>query len=165
MSMPNDTTNADRTKGFWSAFIQILGMAAVLALLAMMLLTTADVIARYAFNRPISGAFELTEILLATCVFLAMPLTTRMGEHVKVDLLKTREGSTPDIVLNVLGILAGAGVFAMMAWQVWEHAHKLQKYGTASNSLSIPISVVAFLVAICCAISALAALLSLRDAK
>ena len=39
----------------------ILGVAASAILLAMMLLTFVDVVARYVFSRPVRGAFEVTE--------------------------------------------------------------------------------------------------------
>lgn len=145
--------------------MRLMGMASVITLLAMMLLTTTDVVARYVFNSPIRGAFELTEILLATLVFLAMPLTTQLDEHVRVDLIKLPPKSRREYALRLFGVLVLAGVFAVLAWQIWEHAGKLEKYGTVSNSLSIPISIVAFLVAICCGISAIAAALSLKGTK
>ena len=50
-------------------------------------LTCVDVVARYAFNSPVNGAYELTELLLASLIFLALPLTTAAGEHIEVELL------------------------------------------------------------------------------
>ena len=38
----------------------LLGVVASAILFAMMLLTVVDVVARYAFNRPLRGAFEVT---------------------------------------------------------------------------------------------------------
>ena len=42
-------------------------------LFGMMLLTTADVILRYFFNRPITGSFELTQYLMVMIVSLLLP--------------------------------------------------------------------------------------------
>ena len=39
-------------------------------LFVMMVLTAADVIGRYVFNAPISGAFEIVQYLMALVVFL-----------------------------------------------------------------------------------------------
>ena len=42
----------------------LLGVVASVILLAMMLLTFVDVVARYIFSRPVRGAFEVTELKL-----------------------------------------------------------------------------------------------------
>ena len=40
-----------------------------IALFAMMSLTTVDVVGRYFFNKPVLGAFELTEFLVLILIF------------------------------------------------------------------------------------------------
>ena len=50
----------------------LLGVAASAILFAMMLLTTVDVVARYVFNRPLRGAFEVTELLLVVLIFAGL---------------------------------------------------------------------------------------------
>ncbi len=157
MAQQTTQTKARQAQRIWRAFLNGLSVAAVLVLLAMMLLTSADVIARYLFNRPISGAFELTEIFLATLVFLAMPLTTATDGHIRADLLPIRTGSALSVALGFLAMIIVAGIFSAMAWEVWEHAQKLYKRGTVTNSLSIPLFFVARLVSVSCAISAVAA--------
>ena len=65
----------------------LLGLACLCVLAGLIGLTCVDVVARYAFNSPVNGAYELTELLLATLIFLALPLTTAAGEHIEVELL------------------------------------------------------------------------------
>ena len=49
----------------------VLVHAGVLAAFAMMCLTSADALSRYAFNRPILGAYEITEkYLMVAAIFL-----------------------------------------------------------------------------------------------
>ena len=48
----------------------MLGIAASALLFAMMCLTFADVVARYLFNRPIRGGFEITELTLLVLIQL-----------------------------------------------------------------------------------------------
>ena len=50
----------------------VLGVAASAILLGMMALTVVDVIARYVFNRPLRGAFEVTELLLLVLIFAGL---------------------------------------------------------------------------------------------
>ena len=54
--------------------------AAAAILFAMMVLTTVDVVARYVFNRPLRGAFEITELLLVVLIFAGLPLVSLAGE-------------------------------------------------------------------------------------
>src|SRR5918999_3718515 len=65
----------------------ILGVAASMLLFLMMLLTFADVVARYLINRPIRGGFELTELGLLVLIFAGLPLVSRADEHVTMDFI------------------------------------------------------------------------------
>lgn len=58
----------------------------ILSLLAMVLLTFADVIGRRFFNVPIYGAHDLTEHMMAVIVFSGLPLLTSARGHLAVDL-------------------------------------------------------------------------------
>ena len=49
-------------------------------ILAMMVVTAIDVAGRYFLNRPIGGAFEVTEILMGLVIFAGMPLATARRE-------------------------------------------------------------------------------------
>ena len=65
----------------------VLGVAAAAILFAMMVLTTVDVVARYVFNRPLRGAFEITELLLVVLIFAGLPLVSLAGEHAVMDFI------------------------------------------------------------------------------
>jgi TRAP-type transport system small permease protein len=63
-----------------------LEITAAVLVAGLVLVTCADVVGRYLFNNPLSGAFEMTQVLLGALVFVALPLTTAKGGHVEVDL-------------------------------------------------------------------------------
>ena len=66
----------------------VLLWVAVLATLVMMCLTTADAAGRYLFNRPIAGAYEVTEkYLMAAMVFLGVCYAYRGGAYIRVTFL------------------------------------------------------------------------------
>src|SRR6266571_6884493 len=75
----------------------VLGIAASALLLCLMLVTFVDVVARYLFNRPIRGAFEVTELTLLVLIFAGLPLVSHADEHVTMDfidrMLPARAGS------------------------------------------------------------------------
>lgn len=54
----------------------------------MMLMISADAIARYVINKPIMGVVEIVEeYLMVVLIFLAMSMTNKSGYHLKVELL------------------------------------------------------------------------------
>ena len=65
----------------------VLGFAASALLTLMMVLTFADVVARYLLNRPIRGAFEITELTLLVLIFAGLPLVSHADEHVTMDFI------------------------------------------------------------------------------
>lgn len=64
-----------------------------LCIAAIMTIAGADVLARYAFNRPLAWSYDLISLFLLTGVFyLSLADTQRAGEHIAVDLLHNRVG-------------------------------------------------------------------------
>jgi len=82
----------------------------------LILVTCIDVIGRYAFNNPLTGAYEITQVLLGALVFVAMPLTTGKGGHVEVDLLVPL---LPAAVRRALARVGGAVAALVMAYFAW----------------------------------------------
>ena len=131
------------------------GVLAALLLLAMTGLTTLDVVGRYLFNSPVTGAFELTELMLAALIFAGLPLATERDEHVDVDLL---DSFLPPNVLRAnvfFATLVSAGVLAVLGVQLWSRAAQLAAEGTVTNSLALPLAPVGYLMAIATGVSAL----------
>lgn len=58
----------------------------IISLLAIVVVTFADVIGRRLFNIPIYGAHDLTEHIMAVIVFCGLPLLTSARGHLAVDL-------------------------------------------------------------------------------
>ena len=60
---------------------------AQIAVLIMMLLTTADAIMRYVFNQAIMGAYHFSEnYLMVIVVFLSMSYVMKMEGHIRIDI-------------------------------------------------------------------------------
>lgn len=114
-----------------------LGVAASAILMAMMCLTFADVVARYVFNRPIRGAFEVTELLLLVLIFAGLPLVSHADEHVTMDFIDRllRGGARAWLNRSVDPLVAALMFF--MAWQVSIKAGRISSYGDATDVLRI----------------------------
>jgi TRAP-type C4-dicarboxylate transport system permease small subunit len=115
----------------------VLGIAASALLACLMLVTFVDVVARYLFNRPIRGAFEVTELLLLVLIFAGLPLVSHADEHVTMDFIDRWLGPRERARLNrVINLLVAALMF-FMAWQVWIRAGRVSSYGDATDVLRI----------------------------
>jgi TRAP-type C4-dicarboxylate transport system permease small subunit len=103
----------------------------------MMLLTFADVVARYVFNRPLRGAFEVTELLLLVLIFAGLPLVSHAGEHVTMDFIDRLLGPAARGRLERAVDAACAGFLFLLAWLVWLKADRIWAYRDATDVLRI----------------------------
>ena len=117
----------------------ILGLAASALLLCLMLVTFVDVVARYLFNRPIRGAFELTELTLLVLIFAGLPLVSHADEHVTMDFIDRMlpQRAVPILVRLIHALVAA--VFFFLTWQVLIKAGRIAGYGDTTDVLRIPV--------------------------
>lgn len=136
-----------------------LGVGAALLLFCLILVTCVDVVGRYFFSAPLSGAFEMTELLLAALVFMALPLTTERKEHIEVDLLGMALGPQSQRLLSAFGGLFSAALLATLAWRLASHAYASAEDEAVTNALAIPLAPFGYLAAFSCLVSAFIAFL------
>ena len=115
----------------------LLGAAASTILLVMMVLTFADVVARYLFNRPIAGAFEVTELLLLVLIFAGLPLVTYADEHALMDFIDRLLGPRATAGFERVVQALCAAVMFLLAWLVWLKADRIWAYRDATDVLRI----------------------------
>jgi TRAP-type C4-dicarboxylate transport system permease small subunit len=117
----------------------VLGIAASALLFSMMVLTFFDVVGRYLLNRPIRGAFELTELGLLILIFAGLPLVSHADEHVTMDFI---DRVLPERLrrawIRAMHAICAAIMF-FLAWQVWIKANRIAGYGDTTDVLLIPI--------------------------
>ena len=115
----------------------LLGVAASAILLAMMLLTVVEVIARYRLRIPIPGAFEISELMLVVLIFAGLPLVSFSDEHAVMDFIDRLLGPRGQRVLHRLvhGV-SGAFMF-LLTWLMWLKADRIWAYRDATDVLRI----------------------------
>ena len=87
----------------------VLGIAASLILFLMMLLTFVDVVARYLFNFPLRGGFEVTELMLLVLIFAGLPLVSHADEHVTMDFIdRVLPEGARQLLVRVVHAICGA---------------------------------------------------------
>jgi len=128
------TTSEKHWKGNADA---LLGVVASAILLAMMLLTVVDVVARYVFSRPLRGAFEITELMLLVLIFAGLPLVSFADEHAVMDFIDRLLGPRGQGWLERAVQLVNAGFMFLLTWLVWRKADRIWAYGDATDVLRI----------------------------
>lgn len=133
---------------------RIIAAICAVLLLFMMGLTVLDVLGRYLMNAPVPGASELTELMLASVIFIGLPAASLDGDHITVDVLATRlrrkiRGVVARLVAGVSAAALGA-----IAWRLWLIGDQIGGYGGTTPTLKLPIAPVAYLVAVLCAAAA-----------
>jgi TRAP-type C4-dicarboxylate transport system permease small subunit len=96
---------------------QVLLAIAAAVLSIMMLLTAVDVVMRYLVNRPISGAFELTEYMMAIFVPFSIAYCAEQKGHVSVEFLIKRFPKWIQESVDILTSLLTMLFAVFMAWQ------------------------------------------------
>ncbi len=120
----------------------------MVVLLLMMLLTTFDVAGRSFFRRPIPGAFEITQYMLAIMVLLGFAYAQQAGQHIRVDLFLSRMPPRAGLTVSFIFYLAGLAFLALLAWQGWEGGFTAIELKSASDILRIPTYPFEFIVAV-----------------
>jgi TRAP-type C4-dicarboxylate transport system permease small subunit len=115
----------------------LLGVVASAILLAMMLLTVVDVIARYIFSRPVRGAFEVTELMLVVLIFAGLPLVSFSEEHAVMDFIDRVTGARGRRFLRRAVEAASAAFMFLLAWLTWLKADRIWAYRDATDVLRI----------------------------
>jgi TRAP-type C4-dicarboxylate transport system permease small subunit len=133
-----------------------LGVAASVLLALMMALTFVDVVARYLLNRPIRGAFEVTELCLLVLIFAGLPLVSHADEHVTMDFIDRVLPAAALRVLVRLAHLACAAIMFFLTWQVWLKAGKIAGYGDTTDVLRIAVGPFVYFMAVMVALTGLA---------
>jgi TRAP-type C4-dicarboxylate transport system permease small subunit len=91
--------------------------AGMLLILPLMLLTTADVIGRAAWSRPIPGIVELSSYALDVFILLGLAYTQQVKGHVRVSMLTSRMPPRVQIFFEILVALLSLFIIALLAWQ------------------------------------------------
>ena len=121
----------------------------------MMVLTFADVVARYLLNWPIRGGFEITELTLLVLIFAGLPLVSHADEHVTMDFI---DRILPPALLRALVRVVHAACAAVMfflTWQVWLKAGKIASYGDTTDVLRITVGPFVYFMALMIALTGL----------
>lgn len=133
--------------------VAVFGYATAVLLFCLMVLTCVDVTGRYFFNHPVYGGFELTGILLGLTIFFALPLATRVGDNVRIDIFTLRSRKVR-IAQHAIVHLIGSVAMFVLSMQLWKFGIRLLTAGETTLQLKIPIGYVTNAMSVLMAVTA-----------
>jgi len=97
--------------------VRIIKRIAAGILAAMMFLTAMDVLLRYIFNRPISGALEITEFMMVILVGFGLAYCAKVKGLVSVEIVTSRFLPRTQAILNSITYFLSFVFFSLITWQ------------------------------------------------
>lgn len=140
--MPIDDARALVPRGPIGRTVQALAvgfaLAGALVLATMTLVTTASILGRWLFARPIPGDYEIAQLGTAVAVALFLPYCALRGGHVLVDFLTAGAPLRLRAALDGIGNLAMAAIGFLVAWRLSLGMADLRQYGETTMVLAVP---------------------------
>ena len=144
--------------------VELMNYLAALSIIAMMLLTCADVLLRF-FKHPILGTYELVGLFGALTIAFAIPATTLSKGHVAVEFLVEKLPSSGQKICTIIANLLSLSLFALIAWQSFLYANMLKSTGEVTLSLQMPFYAVIYTIAAASLLVCIVLFLELLDPK
>ena len=128
----------------------LLGHAGGYILFCMMLLTVCDVIGRYVFNSPITGAYEVTETMMVTAVFFFIAYTQTQKGHIAVDLVVIMLPRKIRLAIDIITHLMSLCILFLLAWMNILRWLELMARNEHTPIIHLPVSPFVLIVALGC---------------
>jgi TRAP-type C4-dicarboxylate transport system permease small subunit len=129
--------SAARVRALVARITWLLDGVAVVALIAMMSVTTVDVLLRRFANQPITGATEWAELALGIAFFMAVPGVFARGANITVDMIDQWRPQW-SVGLKRFAALLSAVMLGFFAWNMVGPLVDIVEFGDTSADLQLP---------------------------
>ncbi|WP_019153063.1 TRAP transporter small permease [Robertmurraya massiliosenegalensis] len=111
----------------------------------LMFLTTADVIGRYFFNKPITGTYELTGLIVAIMIFFSLGSAQIKRDHIEIDFLTNKMPLKMQQILFVISSFVLTVLLLLTTWQLYEYTMRIWAGNETSGDLGLPLYIFSIL--------------------
>ena len=139
---------------FLRGIVTALAAMAGLAIVVMILVTCVDVVGRW-FGRPLTGTYDLVELLGAIAIAGALPYTTACRGHVAIEFFFQKLPRRARRVVDVLVHLAVTSMFVLLTWRFIQYGIDLKTSGQVTLTLRWPVFWMAWWMALCSGVTVL----------
>ena len=92
---------------------------------------------RKALNAPIVGAEDVLILVLVVVVALSIPLGSRTGAHIEIEVLESRMSAAFAKWSMILMKVLGVALLITMAWRLWHAGQSASRFGKTTQQLLI----------------------------
>lgn len=133
-----------------SPIVPVVGNIGSFIIMAVMLLTVADVFGRRFLNKPVTGSYEISQLVLVIIVFTTIAYCQLLKGHITIDLLVSRLQRRIQDVINSIVYVLFLVTFGLLSWQLFVYALEALQKKEVSGTILIPVYPFAFIAAIGC---------------
>jgi TRAP-type C4-dicarboxylate transport system permease small subunit len=126
----------DHALAYISRYVAYFG-AAVLGLLVLMLIYS--IVARRAFNVPLKGSMELTELALCLITFFLLAYDSLKGESMVVEIITDRFPEQLRAVIGAIIHFLSTAILGVLSWQLVVQGLRVYGFHQTTVILSIPV--------------------------
>jgi len=112
---------------------------AAMAILALMVLGTAQIVLRSVFNSPIAGYIDLVELSMAGMAFLGAAYCQRLGAHIRMEILVGHLRGRWLWGFEIFGTLVALFIIAVLIWFGWGHFMRAYELGDTTIDAEYPV--------------------------
>lgn len=128
-----------KSKSVFEWIIDAMAFVAGMMLVALVLIVSVEICARYFFQSPQVWTVEVCEYLLFSIAFFGAPWLLKAGGHVHIDIFTGRFGNKAKQVMGLFSKGAGSCVSVVIVWTALKVAIESYKTGVLlTKTISIP---------------------------
>jgi TRAP-type C4-dicarboxylate transport system permease small subunit len=133
---------------FFAKIRQLLKNMGAFCLVAMMIITCADVVGRY-LGHPIFGSVEIVGFLATLAAAMALPYTHEARGHIGVEILVVRFSRRLQAAIELATNMLSLTLFGVVTWRMFLYAATIRRSGEVSMNLEFPEHVIIFFTGFC----------------
>lgn len=116
------------------AIIRFCGWLSTAIIPVLSVLIVYEVIARYAFSAPTSWAFEISYMLMGSCLMLAIGFCLQLRRHIRVDFLYDHVSIKKRAMIDLVGyVFFLLPMLLWCSWGLWEYFLEAYKANESSG--------------------------------
>lgn len=111
-----------------------------IAIVAMLLITVADVLSRALFNKPIGGVVEIVELCVIWTTMLGIAIAWAEKSQIVVDVSDVFAAPRVIGLFDLFAQIVSAVVMALLAWLAFGEFRDIAAFGDRTADLSLPLT-------------------------
>ncbi|MCB1773986.1 MAG: TRAP transporter small permease [Gammaproteobacteria bacterium] len=133
-----DDSTLSRLDRLYFRFEALLNLVGGLAIFALVLLATTNVLGRFLFSLPIDGYVDWVEQAMAFIAFLGIAYTHRLGGHIRMDIVISHLHGRLLWISELLSVILMLGVTLVLIYGSYLHFWRAYDIGDSSLDINLP---------------------------